>query len=558
MSIPALAAKVFGVPVAEICPHLEAETNGAAFRASAPIIGHDGRRLGTLAIADNKPRPPLTPVEQSILADLAKLAADQAALEELRRSERRLQLLVRSVSSIVWNTTRDGYPCGSQQSWREFTGLEPDEWLEAIHPDDRERTVAEWAASVSSGREFRISYRLRRKDGEYRQTVVAGVPVVEGGTEILEWIGVHTDVTEQARIESALRASEEFNRGILLSSQDCIKILDESARLTFMSDNGQRLLGICDFADVKDARWLEFWHGDDRRKAETALNVALGGGVGRFQGAFPRSGGVPAWWDVVVSRINQGDGRPVRLLAVSREITEQKATEEALRRSNDELQSFAYAAGHDLQEPLRTMRSCVQLFLRRHGSELDAESHKLLDFTTGAAGRMQRLLDDLLIYAQVTASPARERKVVSAPAELRSALDNLGSQIEANGADVRIGDLPDVMAEEGSLIRVFQNLIGNAIKYRRAETAPVIRVNAEKQGNQWIFSVQDNGKGIEAEQLQRIFGLFQRAHGREVAGSGIGLALCQRILERQHGRIWATSSPGEGSTFSFSLPAALS
>ena len=243
------------------------------------------------------------------------------------------------------------------------------------------------------------------------------------------------------------------------------------------------------------------------------------------------------------------------------DITERKKAEDhllktvgELKRSNDELQQFAYVASHDLQEPLRMVASYTQLIAKRYKGRLDPDADEFIAYAVDGSNRMQSLIQDLLAYSRAGANGKALHKISSENA-LQKAITNLGATIEESEAVITHDALPAITTNDGQLAQIFQNLLGNAIKYRGAEV-PRVHVSATKNGgNEWIFSVRDNGMGINPQYFERIFILFQRLHGRErYAGTGIGLAICKKILERLGGRIWVESQPEEGSTFYFALP----
>jgi PAS domain S-box-containing protein len=240
-----------------------------------------------------------------------------------------------------------------------------------------------------------------------------------------------------------------------------------------------------------------------------------------------------------------------RVAERTRELLE---TNEALRQSNDDLNQFAYAASHDLQEPLRMVALYSQMMQRKYAGALDVETDQYVGFMVGGAKRMEMLLKDLLTYSQSGANvgPAQP---INCETVLRKVLLNLQASIEQSGATVDWGSLPTVQAHEVRLVQLLQNIIGNAIKYR-SDRPPKIRVAAERRDAEWLFVVEDNGIGIEPEYSSQIFGIFKRLHGQNYPGTGIGLAICQRIVERYGGRIWVESKPGEGSRFFFTLPPA--
>jgi light-regulated signal transduction histidine kinase (bacteriophytochrome) len=243
------------------------------------------------------------------------------------------------------------------------------------------------------------------------------------------------------------------------------------------------------------------------------------------------------------------------------DVTEQRRAEQQLaeharelERSNSELEQFAYVASHDLQEPLRMVASYCQLLQRRYKGKLDQDADEFIGFAVEGATRMQRMINELLNYSRVGRKSAG-----FAPVETREAvgvaLESLAAAIEDTGAAVTVGELPRVVGEATLLQQLFQNLVGNALKFRRDDVRPEIAIAAERCDEAWEFTVRDNGIGIEPEYAERIFLLFQRLHERtKYPGTGIGLALCKKVVEHHGGRIWVESAPGGGSVFRFTIP----
>ena len=224
-----------------------------------------------------------------------------------------------------------------------------------------------------------------------------------------------------------------------------------------------------------------------------------------------------------------------------------------LTRSNAELEQFAYVASHDLQEPLRMIASYTQLILRRYGDRFDGDAREFMDFIVDGATRMKQLIEDLLAYSRV-GTHGKEFRPTDSGAALQKALANLRAAIESTAGTVTYDPLPTVHADEFQLVQLFQNLIGNALKFKGAQT-PRIHISAEDQADTWTFAVRDNGIGIDAEYFDRIFMVFQRLHSRtEYPGTGIGLAICKKVVDRHGGRIWIESKAGLGSTFWFTVP----
>lgn len=250
------------------------------------------------------------------------------------------------------------------------------------------------------------------------------------------------------------------------------------------------------------------------------------------------------------------DAANVRLQNLNREL-EQRIAERTkeLQEFNDELQQFAYVASHDLQEPLRTITSFSQLLAGRYRGKFDGDADEFLDYIVNSARRMSDLLSGLLTLVRLrkAGQPMNE---VDLRELIEAATGNLQAAIRESAAEVEVGPMPTLSVEKVQFTQVFQNLIANAIKYR-SQAAPHIRIEARRDGTQWLLSVRDNGQGFDPQFAERIFGLFQRLRGRDVDGTGMGLAIVKRIVERHGGRIWAESAEGEGSTFYISLPTSL-
>jgi light-regulated signal transduction histidine kinase (bacteriophytochrome) len=273
-----------------------------------------------------------------------------------------------------------------------------------------------------------------------------------------------------------------------------------------------------------------------------------------------RKDGSKRYIEASVSLQKDSSGNPIGFRGIVRDITERKRAEESLKekteelaRSNRDLEQFAYVASHDLQEPLRMVTNYVQLLARRYKSKLDPDADDFINFAVDGAIRMWRLINDLLTYSRV-GTQNKGLKSTDCETVLKHSLDNLKIAIEENEAIITHDSLPTVMGDHLQLGQLFQNLIGNAIKFR-GEEPPRIHISASRNGGGWTFSVRDNGIGIAPEYAERIFVIFQRLHNREeYPGTGIGLAICKKIVERHGGCIWAESEVGKGTTFYFTLP----
>lgn len=271
------------------------------------------------------------------------------------------------------------------------------------------------------------------------------------------------------------------------------------------------------------------------------------------------SNGVESYVDIIATPVFDEDGNVTQVIESCRDITDLKLVEKELRqtlteleRSNAELQQFANIASHDLQEPLRIIASYVQLLRERYGGKLDSDADDFIEYAVDGANRMQETITDLLAYSSISMHD-QNMKAVNTAECLHNSLENLTVAINESGASVDYGQLPTVYGDCTQLTQLFQNLIGNAIKFRGA-SIPEIKIATEEHPGEWLFSISDNGIGMDPQYAERIFVIFQRLNTREeYPGTGVGLAICKRIVERHGGQIWAESSPSEGSTFYFTI-----
>ena len=254
-------------------------------------------------------------------------------------------------------------------------------------------------------------------------------------------------------------------------------------------------------------------------------------------------------------RLSTAESRLEKSLAETREAeVALRRSNLALQRSNEDLTQFAYAASHDLQEPLRSVAGYTDLLVRQYADRLDADAHTYIAHTQDAVRRMQVLIQDLLDYSQLKATDLSVNVAVDARNMVQLALANLENAIVETGATISCGDLPAIRVDYAQMALVFQNLIGNALKYRKPDVPPQVEITAAADSDEWIFCVRDNGVGFDPKNTDKIFGIFKRLHGREIPGTGIGLAMVKKIVERHGGQVWAESEPGKGSAFYFRLP----
>ena len=372
------------------------------------------------------------------------------------------------------------------------------------------------------------------------------------------------------RLESAhsrLAAQEERWRLALEAVGDGVWDWNVPESTVYFSPRWKAMLGYDDHElTASFEEWRSRVHPDDWPRTVKDVEKLLSGETPFYANEHRLLARDGAWrWVLArgVAVARDAKGRALRAVGTHTDVTGRREMEETLRRktealsrSNAELEAFAYVASHDLRQPLRTVNSYAALLERELGDALNDDAKEFLGFIRDGAKRMDRLVVDLLEYSRVGRNCAPFAPVAMAAAA-QDAVANLNAALQESGGDVTLADnLPTVRGDESELLRLFQNLIGNALKYRHPDRPPQIAVSAEQQDDHWLFSIADNGIGVDPQHFERIFGIFQRLHGPTagIEGTGVGLALCKKIVEHHGGRIWIDSTPGEGCIFHFTLP----
>jgi PAS domain S-box-containing protein len=517
-----------------------------------------------------------------LAAQCAHILETLGLQEELRRLYAEQQTIFNSVPAMIWyKDTRNNFVrvnrAVAAAVGKPLEAIEGKSAYE-VFPDQAEQYYRDDLEVINSGRpKLGIVEEMGTAGGGKRWVRTDKIPYRDQGGEITGVLVLTVDITDRKRAEEGLAREQANLQAVFDVVNVGMLVVAEDGAVKQVNDTISRWV-------KKDVAAWEGGQPGDFVGCVHALAEPAGCGHGPQCASCPIRNtfasvlqtGQPVH-DVEAEAVLSVDGSQVRLwLEVSADplvldgkrhvilamnnITARKKAEETLRRtaaelarSNNDLEQFAYVASHDLREPLRTVSGFVQLLQKKYADQLDAEARAFIGYAVDGAARMETLIKDLLAYARL-GTRGREPVPTDAGAALRQVLDNLHESIRETAAEITHGELPAVRADPSQLTQLFQNLIGNAIKFR-GEAPPKIHVDASRDGDGWRFSVSDNGIGIEPKHQEQIFEVFRRLHRREqYEGTGIGLAICKKIVDRHGGRIWVESEPGQGATFSFTLP----
>ena len=417
-------------------------------------------------------------------------------------------------------------------------------FIDFLHPDDIAASTAAFEGLSAANVLVDFENRYRCKDESYRW--ILWNAILDPERNLIYASG--RDITDRKRDEERLRQSEEFNRRILESNRDCIKVMDLDGRLTYMNDYGQLLMDVDDFSTVAESQWLEFWQGSDRESAQTAFSTALAGGVSQFDGSCITNKGTPKWWEVIVTPILAADGQVSQILSVSRDITDRKQTQADLEKRHKELNSFVYVVSHDLKAPLRAVANLSQWIEDDLEGQLTADNQSQMNLLRSRVQRMSSTIDGLLDYARCGHNDEEIRLVEVA----KLLVDVIDSVDPPPTFTINLPtEMPTFFAKRLPLFQVLVNLIGNGIKHHHSE-AGAIQISIEDHGDFYEFAIADNGPGIAPEHQEQMFKIFQAVNPQNRSDStGIGLAIVKKTIEAEGGAIWLKSELGKGTTFYF-------
>jgi PAS domain S-box-containing protein len=500
---------------------------------------------------------------RGILIDISERKRAETALED---SERKFRELSELLGAGIFEADAAGVLTYANPHGLGMFGLAENDLrdgfkiFDVIMPRDRDAAAANYGRVLRRENVGPVEYLVKRKDGTVFTILNHSTAIVRGG-EVAGVRGIAVDISDLKRAEHALRESEKRFRTLLQSLHEGIWVLDKDDLTTFVNPRMAEMLGYTE--DEMVGKPVYEFNDEEGRKFTAEMMARRKHGITeQLEGELVRKDGGRVYALLETSPILDDDGAYVGSIAGVQDITERKLNEERMKqtlaeldRSNKELEHFAYVTSHDLREPLRMMASFAQALDKRYSGRLDGTAEEYIHFIVDGASRMQKLIDDILVYSRVS-TRGLPLEPVDMEKALREALLNLKAAVDESGARIASDPLPVVNGDQVQLLQVLQNLIGNALKFRREEEPPVVTIAASRKGPDWLFSVKDNGIGMDPELFGRLFVLFQRLHPPDkYPGTGVGLAVAKKIVERHGGRIWVESQPGRGSTFHFSIPA---
>jgi len=487
--------------------------------------------------------------------------------DQLQQSEERLRATLEKAAVGIGHVAPDGHMLWMNQQLCDILGYTKEEVVnltltDITHPDDVESTNQFFQKLLDSETaSYTQEKRYVRKDGATIWIHLTASMVTEVGSSTRIAVGFVEDITARKQAEESLRYSEARFQALYRDNPVMIVTVDSKFTMLTVNPMTAQSLGYR-VEELEGESVLKLFHEEDRAAVADQLRTCLEKPFQVFTWQFRKNNkeGELVWVEEFAQAVYDLHGAP-NVLVVCQDITKRKKAEDALQealrdleRSNRDLEQFAYLASHDLQEPLRMVWSYMQLLEKKYHDRLDEKATTYIRFAVNGAQRMQDLVEGLLAYSRIGSQ--KEFHPVDTSKILAEATENLMTCIRETHAEIASRPLPSVRGDAMMLLQLFQNLISNGIKYRKRDVPPRIRVAAEKLEGEWLFSVADNGIGIESGDFDRIFQIFQRLHtAEECPGTGIGLASCKRIVEQHHGRIWLESTPGKGTTFFFTIPA---
>lgn len=498
-------------------------------------------------------------------APLENLQGTVVDITEWKRMEvaiARLASIVESSDDAIIGVDQNGIIASWNQSAARMFGYDSAEIVgkpvSILAPSQQvEEEMTRMLARIRKGERIAHFETQRKcKTGESIDISLSISPIISESGQIVGASKIARDIRKRKKVDAALRDSEERFRMLAETVPDILFIADAQGVITFLSARFFSEMGLPQKEVDLHSAFLNAIHPDDTERVSELWKACIENRhVFHSEFRLKKMGGRCRWVVTRALAVTDSKGATLQWIGASTDIDQLKKVERALIRSNGELRQFAYAAAHDLQEPLRNVVNAAGMVALRAGSRLDQSDRDFLNFCIEGAKRMHGMIKDLLAFTTVVGGPPAGPVDCDAAEVIKDVQANLFLAINESQATIHYSELPRLAVERVHLLQLFQNIIGNALKYRFPQRPPVIRVTAIRQSESWQFEISDNGIGFNPEYNERIFGVFKRLHQRhEFPGSGIGLAICARIVAHYGGSIWAEGRLNEGTTIFFTLP----
>jgi PAS domain S-box-containing protein len=510
------------------------------------------------------------PVREGILVLSTDITERRQAEQKVRESEERFRTMADSIPQLAWVAHGDGFIHWYNQRWYDYTGTTAEQmegwgWQSVHDPAILPQVMTEWSAAIAAGEAFEMEFPLRATDGQFRRFLTRAVPIKDAAGHVVQWFGTNTDVDEMKRAEQTLRLSEERYRSLFENAPDGIAVAHAGKQFVEVNSNLCRMLGYTRDELIGQPTSVIVAERELPRYGEWARSLKDNAAY-RQERWLRRKDGSELPVEVIANLLPDGN-----LQATVRDITERQKTQKELQEAhrtleqrvverteqlevaNKELEAFSYSVSHDLRAPLRAINGFAAIVLEDFGQQLPDEGKKFLERIRNGGAQMGRLIDDLLAFSRLSRESMKGR-VVDTAQLVRGVLDELKPQCDGRQIHISVGDLPRCYGDPALLRQVWANLLSNAIKYSRGREPAVVEVGCRRENGEDVYFVRDNGAGFEMTYAHKLFGVFQRLHRTdEFEGTGVGLAIVQRVVHRHGGRVWAEAEVDRGATFHFTL-----
>ncbi len=536
---------------------------GAPFKIALRTKHKDGRYLWLDGIVTNLFNNPNVGGLLTNFKDVSEIREKEI---ELEKNEKRFRTLVDQAEDIISLVDESGKVIYVSPAFERATGYSVDYMIgrmntEIMHPDQIEESTAVFKNLLDNpGKIFHRLNRFRHIEGHYVWVEGTVVNLIND-ENVKAIVANYRDISDKRKSrETAIEMNERFSI-VSKATHDVVWDWNLVTNEIWWNDNFYELFGLDSGVPQTIETWKSRLYEEDKERVVTKLNAAIENGDKFWSDEYRHKGGEEKLFYILDrgSIICNSEGKPIRMIGSMVDITNQKIAEEKerkyvaeLERSNKELEQFAYIASHDLQEPLRMVGSYVQLLEQRYKGRLDSDADEFISFAVDGAARMKQLINDLLNYSKF--NKAMPLTQVNISLLINEVLVNLKTNIEDSSTTVIVEDMPTIIADKTQMLQVFQNLIANAIKFQVKDRSPEIKIRSEKRDDEWLFSVEDNGIGIEKQYHDKVFIIFRQLHSKaKFSGTGIGLAIVKKIVERHGGSVWFESVSGKGTVFYFTI-----